>query len=100
MPAVHTTKVVVYHHFQQVFNCTVAVKENVSDFPGWNITDYDFVKNINAAGETFFEGLLSGRHAIMGLGYDGQDSVKGYGTLVLDAGSEGEIQKYILYVTE
>ena len=97
----------VKHHYRPIPEFTVFLKKDALQFPGEDVSVYDFSGPTNQIGFIQFENLSFGNYYLYGNGYDYEiaDSVIGYTPILIDSstvdkvGLNYEINK-ILYVSE
>ena len=102
-----TLTIEVKHHSRPMSEFIVFIKNDATQFPGEDVSVYDFSGPTNQIGFIQFENLSFGNYYLYGNGYDYEiaDSVIGYTPILIDSstvdkvGLNYEINK-ILYVSE
>lgn len=102
-----TLTIEVKHHSRPISEFKVFIKKDATQFPGEDVSVYDFSETTNQIGFVQFNNLNFGNYYLYGNGYDYEiaDSVIGYTPILIDSstvdkvGLNYEINK-ILYVSE
>ncbi|MEL6988079.1 MAG: hypothetical protein AAGK97_09625 [Bacteroidota bacterium] len=90
----------VKHHEIVQPNISIYLKKDVITFPGFDTLDYDQVKKSNDEGIVEYNNLKPGNYYLLGLGWDGIDSVYGHQPLVLNRTQLDLTIQEIMWVSE